>query len=353
MRYLILFAIVLIPLSGIAAHTETPPPPNPLKLTQTIRAFGVTVYYPDTLDMVVQHDEIYLYFEDRSEDVIIITSPQAIERLWSIPQSDLSTMTQALYDLQTGYHPRDTILTDGIEALIIGDYRAEYFALHNEETFTQFFYVFETPIGILSANFKTRETDYLSKLDLMMTILKAMDTSGLPVGVLARTAPTPDVRMGERITSLDETVTYQMPFGWVRDSASDQADLIADSQATLDSLNNGFVVPSDKMALGMISPDFIGTLGVNISTPYAIITELQTILTFDAQANPIWHYTNLTYEVYIQRLGTSLFEHAYLVSMHILDTDALMLLFVFTQDFERDEPILLAVMNSLQVITRR
>ncbi|MCL4256758.1 MAG: hypothetical protein KJ043_23575, partial [Anaerolineae bacterium] len=300
MRYLILFVIILIPLSGISARTPTPTPPPTdtqtptpteiLNLTRNTRAFGVTVYYPDTLDMVSEHDEIHLFFEDGSGDVITITSPQAFDTLWNIPQSDVSTMTQALYDLQRIYYPTDTLLTDGIEALVIGNYRAEYFALHNEGTYTLFFYVFETPIGIMSASFETHETEYLSKMDLMMTILKAMDTSGLPVGVIARTAPTPDVRMGERVSSLDETITYQMPFGWVRDSASEQADLIADTQATLDSLNNGFVVPSDNLAVGMVSPNFVGVFGVDLSTPYAIITELQTIMELDAQAFPIWHY---------------------------------------------------------------
>lgn len=351
MRYLIVFMLFLFPLSGISAQTATPTPTD-LKFTQEISAFGLTVYYPNIMSAVIQ-DEINFYFEDDSADTFAITPPQTLDEFWGIPQSDLFTITDDFYDLLVGNHT-DTEVLITITPMSINNYPANYFVLQNEGVYTLVVYVFDTPLGTFSARLETHETDYLPKTDLIMRILKAIDvSSGLPVGVIARTAPTPDVRMGERIASLDETVTYQMPFGWVRDSASDQADLIADSQATLDSLNNGFVVPSDNMALGMISPDLIGTLGVNISTPYAIITELQTILDFDAQAYPIWHYTNLPYTVYIQQLGTSLFENAYLVSMYIPDTDALMLLFVFTQDFDRDESILLAVMNSLQVATRR
>jgi len=250
MRYLILFAIVLIPLSGISAHTETPPPPDPLKFTQEISAFGVTVYYPNIMSAVIQ-DEINFYFEDDSLDTFAITPPQTLDEFWGIPQSDLFTMTADFYDLLVSDNT-DVVVLIEVTAISINNYPANYFVLQNEGVYTLIVYVFETPLGILSARLETHETHYLPKSDLIMRILKAMDTSVLSDDAISRTAPIPDVRMGERVSSSDGMITYQMPFGWMLDDRATGVDLIADSQATLDSLNDGLIVPSDGIAVGMI-----------------------------------------------------------------------------------------------------
>lgn len=351
MRYLILFVLFLIPLSGISAQTATPTPTD-LKFTQEISAFGLTVYYPNIMSAVIQ-DEINFYFEDTSADTFAITPPQTLDEFWGIPQSDLFTITDDFYDLLVGNHT-DTEVLITITPMSISNYPAHYFVLQNEGVYTLVVYVFETPLGTFSARLETHDTDYLPKTNLILRILKAMDvSSGMPDGIIARTAPTPDVRMGERITALDATVTYQMPFGWVRDSASAQADLIADNQATLDSLNDGFNISETGIAVGMITPRLVADLGLTSTTPYAIIQEFQTILSFEAHRYPIWHYDNLPYEAYIQRMDNDIFEHAYLVAMHIRDSDEAILLFAFTQDFDRDEQRVIAIMNSIQVATRR
>lgn len=353
MRYLILFVLFLIPLSGISAHTATPPPPDNTRLTEDMTAFGVTVYYPNTMSADFG-SEIFLYFEDGSDDIITITPPEALDDYWSIPQSDLHTMSNAFYDQLRENLPRATVRTDGVVSVIIGDYPAGFFILGEDNIYTLIAYMFETPIGIFSATLETSETDPLPKTEVLYAIIKAMnlypDVPSLSASLLPRLAPTPDVRMGERVTSLDEQITYQMPFGWVRDSASTQADLIGDSQATLDSLNNGFVVPPDGMAVGMVAFDMLDDLGLSATTPYAVLEELQTVLMSNTQPyHPMWRYTNLPYAAYVQQLGTNIFEHGYVIAMYIPNSDEMMILFVFTQDFDRDEQRLIAIMNSVQI----
>ncbi len=351
MRYLVLLMMLLIPIAGVSAHTETPPPPDPFKLIHQISAFGVTVYYPNIMSAVID-DEIVFHFEDDSTDTFIITPPQTLADIWGIRQSDLAMLTADVYDVLTRNHA-DTVTFIQQTPIRIQDYRANYFVLQHTGVYTLIVYVFETPHGIFSARLQTHEANYASKTDLILRILKAMTVSSPPTeDIISRTAPIPDVRMGERITSIDQTVTYQMPFGWVLDNTSAEADLIADSQTMLDLVNDEFNIPKTGIAIGIITPRLMDELGFTATTPRAIIQEFQTAFVGDENPSPTWYYDNLPYAVYIEPLDATMFEYVYMVAMTPPSSDAVMLLFVFTQDFDRDEPYVIAVMNSIQLTNR-
>lgn len=354
MRQLALF--VLIFASVFVASAQQQPP---AKLTASVTAFGVTVYYPPTMYAEVR-EEIYIYSdnpENSRNKSITIAPPQSLADFWDIPQSDVSTMIQIFYDLMQSYYSNATALTKGIEMTTVGDYDVAFFSLQTVAQNILTVYMFETPAGIFSTRLWVEMDNYAEKLALMHAIIKAMDISSassvLPEGVLERTAPTIDVRMGERITSMDATFTYQMPIDWVRDTNSNQPDVIANSQATLDAFNDDFRLSTDGVAIGFIQYDALIELGITARNPYHVIKEFRDLLLAPRSDIPIYKYIDLPYQAYIVSTDTRFIPGTHFIVMQIADTDQILMLFILTSDLARYEASIIAVMNSIRLVPRR
>lgn len=91
---------------------------------------------------------------------------------------------------------------------------------------------------------------------------------------------------------------------------------------------------------------------LDTTSPYLAIRGLQDLWGLDPEVNPTWTYTNLPYAVYMYSFGDELVEGAYLVALTIPESEAVMMILVLTQDFERDEVVLVAIMNSIRLVER-
>ncbi|HRF97160.1 MAG TPA: hypothetical protein PLZ51_18255, partial [Aggregatilineales bacterium] len=130
---------------------------------------------------------------------------------------------------------------------------------------------------------------------------------------------------------------------WVRDV--DENDAFADSQASLDSLNGDFIIPPDGGALGIISPLGFEDMSMSAETAYELMLEFNDL--FESPA-PIYRYDNLPYEAYYQTINTDILPDTHLVIIQVGDNKGdVVMIFVFTTDFDRDEALVIAVMNSI------
>jgi hypothetical protein len=343
MRVIIAIMILFISTSVISAQGTGDNPP----FTQELSALGIIVYYPDTMSALAG-GELVLYFDNGYGDTntISISTPQSLSDFWNISEDSTDDTIMALSEKLIDQRPSMIFLTE-VYRTIIGGYEGEYAELGEENNaFRLFLYAFMIDDEIYSVRLATYTPDPTNELRLMSHIVKAMVITPDQTGSIpTRTAPIPDVRLSERMTSLGGTITFALPFGWVSDDSEENSSAFADSQATLDRLNDDFKIPPDGIGLGIIEPSMIGDMGITEGTAYETLYELQTLISSTAE---IYRYDNLPYEAYYHAISNDILPDTHLITMQVGDDmGSVAILFIFTTDFDRDEALVIAVMNSI------
>jgi hypothetical protein len=352
-RIIIFLFWLFIPMTALMAQSTSD------KFTQSVRAYGVTVYYPDNMISDV-NEGINISLDSKSIAVMIgIIPPQALDEAWGISPTilDKAVVMEQFIDALSGRFADLSIVTDIIGDVPIGGYDGIQRVVRYN-ILRDFIYAFDTPMGVFIARLVTDVEDETLLVMLLNNIIKAMDISAritgeLPDGVIGRVAPTPDVRMSDRMTSVDRTITYQMPIDWVRDvndTSEDSQDVFADSQATHDALGENFNI-AEGTAVGILPDDILADWDIDAQTAYDFIRQLSDLLNTSDQRSDIITYTNLPYVAYVSAVDVELLPSVYLVAIQPADSDLLVTLVFITGDFERDEPYLIAILNSIRPVT--
>lgn len=352
-RIIIFLFCLFIPMTALMAQSTSD------KFTQSVGAYGVTVYYPDGMTSDVNAGIIIYLDNNPFAGTIGIIPPQALDEAWGISPTitDKAVVMEQFVDALSGRFADLVIVTDVVDDVRIGGYDGiQRVVQYNNQR--DFIYAFDTPAGIFIARLVTDVADEAPLVVLLNNIIKAMDisaliTGDLPDGVVGRVAPTPDVRMSDRMTSVDRKITYQMPIDWVRDAnntSADSQDVFADSQATHDVLGESFDI-AEGTAVGILPSDVLVDAGIDAPTAYDFIRQLSDLLNTSDQRPDIITYTNLPYVAYISTVDVELLPSVYFVAIQPADSDVLVAIVFITSDFERDEPYLIAILNSIRAVT--
>lgn len=348
MRIIICLLYLCIPVTALMAQSTSD------KFTQSVGAYGVMVYYPETMTSLVQGEIMLFVNRNVHGNAIIITPPQALDEAWGISPTitDKAVVMEQFVDAVSGRFADLVMVTDVVDDVRIGGYDGIERVVRYDNRHA-FIYGFDTPAGIFIARLVTDVADEAPLLQVMSNIVKAMDISptarDLPDGVVGRIARTPDVRMSERFSSSDGVITYQVPLGWVRDRNGE--DVFADSQATHDSLSANFDIPDSGTAVAFLPAQEMVDLGLSATMAYDVIRQFSDLISPNSVSVNIMTYTNLPYTAYVLMIDVSILPFLYFVAIEPENSDRVVFLAFVTKNFERDEPYLIAILNSIRAVT--
>ncbi|MCU0481485.1 MAG: hypothetical protein MUE54_09765 [Anaerolineae bacterium] len=341
MMVLVFGWMMVMPLSAQTEDaTETPD-----EYTQTYIDGNILIYYPPDMTASTEADGIYLDFGLGSFINILTLSD-----FGQAQAGDLYDEAKELYDQLPDAPPIEV----GLESRTLGEYPAYYFT-YEMPSVAFYAYIFEINQTVLATIFVTMKSDpqIEARIAIMEGIIERMvvgeavaEMTPEPREMLSRVVPLDEIAEIELVIpfiSQDETIMASLPADWLINVPS---NLIASNQTMLDSFADITQVAGDEdIAIQMITPSDVLNMPLVDTTPLAVIDNLQAFFETD---EPISRYDDWDKEAYYVPLESRMTPpNAFLIVVE-LDEGVMVALLGITGDFDANEAVILAIVNSLE-----
>lgn len=361
-----LLVMVMLMALTIPAVAQTDSDPD----TETLTLENYSVVYPASLTNRTYSGQIELSFT--STQYITIATPIAFAE-YGIPNDTLFIAAEAVYEVFAEGFSDTRTLEQALERIAFANYDEAYLYTTTASGTYLYAYVFAIGDEIFAATLITNAEDAAIRADqvqILEDVLASLTVDGELAISSAEATPiifveaTPDVLLSDdepRLAPLDamaevelaqsvsdanNTVTLAIPADWVIQDLF--GITLADSQATLDALDEGSLFPEDAVILQVVGFEAIIDIAPDMDGVIAFVSnQLEDI-------SPVITYGNLDHVVYLlfgkdSFSGDALFVLIFELAEADVDaeTDTFGVI-VGIGDYDAYEAEILAIMQSLR-----
>jgi hypothetical protein len=333
----------------------------------------ITVNYLAGMSITESNYQIFLEFDELSNDYISIATPRAIE-FFDIPADTLQTLSESVYNTFIDTIEGMPSYEEALGEVTVGDYEALTITLEGsgvkvvayifalDADSTDFFVaILITTETVFTVDIETAIMERIIQTIVVNDVLVAEVTPSPFVEVtpepLTVVTPEPEFEFVERpapieaieavelpqtVTLKDGILTVSLPESWVTDGD----DMVATTEATFALFDGDDVVPVGDAVLQFSTPTNIKTSPITDINVVSVIEYLQIQLENDL---PVYEYSGLPFVAYYMPLDTDRApENAFFILVKIgEEPDDILGVSGISGDFDADEATLLAIIGSV------
>jgi hypothetical protein len=358
----ILFILICLVAFPTIAQEQTPPAPFP----QTYTLGNLAIQYPE--GMVASDDGTQIMFDigDNSTDIIFLYTPAALEAL-EIPTDDIDDASDAFTNVirDTYINPPNSYVSNASETTFLG--RDAYLHEVKSGNLVMYGYLFDVDgafyaIMLITTNAVSPIEEQRAVLEDMAQTITLDDQSIiaeiiLPTpltndDILSRELPTTDIALTQTVLlfkNYPDSIAVSIPQTWslreVEGSLFSNTDFLEIYMSEL----LDYTFTADDVILQFFLPSILTSIQFDTRDPLALINEMA--LNNDMPIVAVYYYDDAPMPTYYFPLtGKNFPIGAFIILRQLPDIQDWLLIFGVAGDYDAQEALILAILDSLVYI---